>query len=259
MKHRDPLGSAAPTPAWVHQVPRGLTLTLWLWTPTWPSHIQDMQRIPINNQFTILRAPSPTAAPPAPCGDRGCPRPTPQHQGWDTGRSPTGRRAGIQYLQLSQSSRSEAAPPHAHGQAVLPLCSSHQKLQLIPSPNGSWPHQGERARQAARLPPLPAARSCRFKAKQTLSETPSAGNHATNICSSNGIMIHGLLIGAWQRWEVFASPGFAQSHNSLLTRSGCRGRSQTQQCTGRSGAVPGRARGARYPLLHPSARRAGAR
>lgn len=31
---------------------------------------------------------------------------------------------------------------------------------------------------------------------------------------------------------MFASPGFAQSHNSLPTRAGCQAKSQTQQCTG---------------------------
>lgn len=63
-------------------------------------------------------------------------------------------------------------------------------------------------------------------------------------------MIHRLLIGGWQRWELFASPGFAQSHNSLPTRSRCRRQSQTRQCTGRSGAAPGPAARHRAQLPH---------
>lgn len=141
--------------------------------------------------------------------------------------TPAGPPLGITPGFGTSISHSPLAPPHTHRQAVLPLRSAHQKLQLIPSPNSSLPCRGE-ARQGARLLPLTGARSCLFKAKQTLGETRSTGNHTANICSSNGIMIHRLLIGAWQHWEVFASPGFAQSHNSLPTRSWCRGRSQTQ-------------------------------
>ncbi|KAJ7420591.1 hypothetical protein WISP_47691 [Willisornis vidua] len=73
-------------------------------------------------------------------------------------------------------------------------------------------------------------------ANQTPGETLSAGNHAANICSSNGIVIHRLLIGAWQRWELFASPGFAQSHNSLPTRVLPAASAQGTSIEGRCGA-----------------------